>query len=92
MVRIEKTGRSGQAHWPLQGSPAGTEGEYFAQVLTASFREDPGECLDLDLREVQFMSDRAIETLKRLSQTVRVIDRNGFLRKLLEAEGVGLLH
>ena len=37
------------------------------------------------------MSDRAIETLKRLNQTVRVIDRNGFLRKLLEARGVGLL-
>jgi len=38
------------------------------------------------------MSDRAIETLKRLNQTVRDIDRNGLLRKLLEAEGVGLLH
>lgn len=69
-----------------------TNSEYFAQELTAFFREHRAAQIDLNLREVQFMSDRAIETLKWLNQTVRVIDRNGFFRKLLEAEGVGLLH
>ena len=67
----------------------GTEGEDFAQELAAFVEEQGGT--HLDLREVQFIGDGAIEALKGLHDAARIIDCNGFLRKCLQAEGVGLL-
>ena len=73
------------------GRLTGTDGEYFTQELATFVEEQGGRHLDLNLREVKFMSDEAIEALKRRQVAVRVIGCNGLLQKLLEAGGVGLL-